>query len=80
MITNDEHIVTTGTENQIKGAAYERQIVKLIRQTRPAYLWKYTPEGILIQNGMISSHNSNRLNRKNNKNDRGREHNSSREA
>ena len=69
MMANDEHIVTTGTENQIKGAAYERQIVNLIRQSRPAYLWKYTPEGILIQNGMISSHNANRLNRKNNKND-----------
>jgi len=61
---DDEHIPTNGTEKQIKGAAYELQILDLLRQTRPAYLWPHTPETILVENGIIGSHNSARLKRK----------------
>jgi superfamily II DNA or RNA helicase len=61
---DEEHIPANGTENQIKGAAYELQILDLIRQTQPAYLWPHTPETILVENGIIGSHNSARLKRK----------------
>ena len=61
---DEEHIPINGTENQIKGAAYELQILNLIRQTQPAYLWPHTPETILIENGIIGSHNAARLKRK----------------
>lgn len=61
---DEEHIPTNGTENQIKGAAYELQILDLIRQTQPAYLWPHTPEPILVENGIIGSHNAARLKRK----------------
>jgi superfamily II DNA or RNA helicase len=50
--------------NQIKGLAYENQILDLLRRDKEAYLWKYTPENILIENGLIGSHNSARLKRK----------------
>ncbi len=61
---DEEHIPANGTENQIKGAAYELQILDLIRQTQPAYLWPHTPETILVENGIIGSHNAARLKRK----------------
>jgi superfamily II DNA or RNA helicase len=61
---DEEHIPVNGTENQIKGAAYELQILDLIRQTQPAYLWPHTPETILVENGIIGSHNAARLKRK----------------
>ena len=61
---DEEHIPVNGTENQIKGAAYELQILDLLRQTRPAYLWSHTPETVLVENGIIGSHNTARLKRK----------------
>jgi superfamily II DNA or RNA helicase len=61
---DEEHIPVNGTENQIKGAAYELQILDLIRQTQPAYLWPHTPETVLVENGIIGSHNTARLKRK----------------
>ena len=61
---NEEYISNKGTENQIRGTAYELQILDLIRQNKPAYLWKFTPENILIENGIIGSHNAARLKRK----------------
>ncbi len=54
-------------QNHLKGIAYETQILELIRKEKPAYLWKFAPETILIENGIIGSHNSARLNRKTNK-------------
>ncbi len=54
----------TNNFNQIKGLAYENQILDLLRRDKEAYLWKYTPENILIDNGLIGSHNSARLKRK----------------
>jgi superfamily II DNA or RNA helicase len=63
-IIDEEHIPTNQTENQIKGTAYERQILDLIRREKPAYLWHQTPETILIENGIIGSHNVARLKRK----------------
>jgi hypothetical protein len=58
-------------QNHLKGIAYEQQILDLIRKDRPAYLWKFAPENILIENGIIGSHNSARINRKTNKADTG---------
>jgi superfamily II DNA or RNA helicase len=55
---------TNNNNNQIKGLAYENQILDLLRRNKEAYLWKYTPENILIENGLIGSHNSARLKRK----------------
>ena len=57
------------TENQIKGYNYEIQIRDYIRKllNKEAYLWSDTPETILIKNGIIGSHNINRLKRKENK-------------
>jgi len=54
----------TNNNNQIKGLAYENQILDLLRRNKEAYLWKYTPENILIENGLIGSHNLARLKRK----------------
>lgn len=56
------------TENQIKGYNYEIQIRNYIRTVlnKEAYLWSDTPETILIKNGIIGSHNANRLRRKEN--------------
>jgi superfamily II DNA or RNA helicase len=56
--------MSTTNNNQIKGLAYENQILDLLRRDKEAYLWKYTPENILIENGLIGSHNSARLKRK----------------
>ena len=55
--------------NKKKGDLYEIQIRDYIinELNNPAYLWKDTPETILIENGIIGSHNSNRLIRKENK-------------
>ena len=63
-IIDEEHIPTNRSENQIKGTAYERQILDLIRREKQAYLWHQTPETILIENGIIGSHNAARLKRK----------------
>ena len=63
-IIDEEHIPTNRSENQIKGTAYERQILDQIRREKLAYLWHQTPETILIENGIIGSHNSARLKRK----------------
>ena len=56
--------MTELNQNQLKGAAYENQILELLRRDKPAYLWKYAPETILIENGIIGSHNTARLKRK----------------
>jgi hypothetical protein len=56
--------MTELNQNQLKGTAYENQILELLRRDKPAYLWKYAPETILIENGIIGSHNSARLKRK----------------
>lgn len=55
--------------NKIKGDNYEIQIRNYIINTlgKPAYLWHHTPETILINNGIIGSHNDHRLKRKDNK-------------
>ena len=54
--------------NKIKGDKYEIQIRDYIINNldKPAYLWKDIPETILIDNGIICSHNENRLRRKEN--------------
>ena len=54
--------------NKIKGDKYEIQIRDYIINdlNKQAYLWKDTPETILIDNGIIGSHNENRLRRKEN--------------
>jgi hypothetical protein len=56
--------MTELNQNQLKGAAYENQILELLRCDKPAYLWKHAPETILIENGIIGSHNTARLKRK----------------
>ena len=56
--------ISSETENQIKGSAYEKQILELIRIDKPAYVWHKAPETILIENGIIGSHNLARLRRK----------------
>jgi len=55
--------------NQDKGYLYEIQIRDyIINELKfPAYLWKDTPETILLQNNIIGSHNHNRLKRIENK-------------
>ena len=55
--------------NQDKGYLYEIQIRDyIINELKfPAYLWKDTPETILLQNNIIGSHNHNRLRRIENK-------------
>lgn len=52
--------------NKEKGDNYEIQIRDYIinELKKPAYLWKNTPETILIKNGLIGSHNANRIIRK----------------
>jgi superfamily II DNA or RNA helicase len=51
--------------NQIKGNEYEKQIRDYIIHElhKPAYLWHETPETILVEAGIIGSHNENRLRR-----------------
>jgi hypothetical protein len=51
-----------------KGYLYELQIRDYIINSlnKKAYLWKHTPETILINNGIIGSHNENRIKRKEN--------------
>jgi superfamily II DNA or RNA helicase len=51
--------------NKLKGDAYELQIKNYIinELNNQAYLWTETPENILIQFGIIGSHNQHRLNR-----------------
>ena len=55
--------------NHIKGKEYEIQtrnhIINVLN--KKAYLWEDTPETILINAGIIGSHNINRLIRKDNK-------------
>ena len=55
--------------NKEKGDNYELQIKNYIINIlkKPAYLWHETPETILIECGIIGSHNENRLKRKENK-------------
>ena len=57
-----------GQQNNIKGYEYELQILDYIKNTlgKEAYLWSHTPEDILIKYGIISSHDTHRLIRKNN--------------
>lgn len=45
--------------NLIKGSLYEKQIKEYIINNfnKPAYLWSETPETILIENGIIGTHN-----------------------
>jgi superfamily II DNA or RNA helicase len=52
--------------NKNKGDLYEIQIKNYIinELNKPAYLWHQTPETILIENGIVGSHNQHRLNRK----------------
>uniref|UniRef100_A0A6C0EFK8 Helicase ATP-binding domain-containing protein n=1 Tax=viral metagenome TaxID=1070528 RepID=A0A6C0EFK8_9ZZZZ len=54
--------------NKLKGDAYELQIKNYIinELNNKAYLWTETPENILIDFGIIGSHNQQRLNRINN--------------
>ena len=51
-----------------KGYLYELQIRDHIINSlnKKAFLWKHTPETILINNGIIGSHNENRIKRKEN--------------
>ncbi len=55
--------------NKIRGDAYEIETIDYIINilNKPAYKWDECPESILIKNGIIGSHNQNRLNRKNDK-------------
>lgn len=55
-------------ENTEKGRLYENQIVNYIINElgKEAFLWKNTPEYILIENGIIGSHNANAIMGKNN--------------
>src|SRR5665647_56309 len=55
--------------NKINGDNYELQIRDYIINTlnKPTYLWHHTPETILIDSGIIGSHNDQRLKRKDNK-------------
>ena len=55
--------------NKEKGDNYELQIKNHIINVlkKPAYLWHETPEPILIECGIIGSHNENRLKRKEHK-------------
>jgi superfamily II DNA or RNA helicase len=55
--------------NKIKGDNYEIQIKDYIinELNKPAYLWHQTPETILINCGIIGSHNEHRLRRIQNK-------------
>jgi hypothetical protein len=55
--------------NKIKGDIYEMYIRDYIinELNKPAYLWSDTPENILIDYGVIGSHNINRIIRKDNK-------------
>ena len=55
--------------NYLKGLNYEIQIRDYLinKLNKQAYLWKDTPENILINNGIIGSHNQNRLLRYENK-------------
>jgi predicted helicase len=55
--------------NKIKGDKYELQIKNHIinNLNKEAYLWYQTPETILINSGIIGSHNENRLKRKSDK-------------
>ena len=55
--------------NKEKGDNYELQIKNHIINVlkKPAYLWHETPETILIECGIIGSHNENRLKRKEHK-------------
>ena len=54
-------------DNVIKGYKYELQVKFHIinKLNKLAYLWSEVPENILINNGIIGSHNEHRLNRKN---------------
>jgi len=54
--------------SQIKGYEYEINVKNYIinKLNKLAYLWKETPEKILINCGIIGSHNDQRLNRKDN--------------
>jgi hypothetical protein len=56
-------------ENNIKGYLYELQIRDYIinELNKQAYLWSDTPETILIDCGIIGSHNENRIRRKEHK-------------
>ena len=51
--------------NKLKGDNYKKQIRDYIINTLSiqAYLWKDIPETILIDNGIIGSHNENHLQR-----------------
>ena len=53
-------------DNQEKGILYERQVNQfIINNTKyNSYLWNECPENILIENKLISSHNHNRIIRK----------------
>ena len=55
--------------NKIKGDEYEIQIRNYIinELNKKAYLWSDTPETILIESGIIASHNQHRLTRISNK-------------
>jgi len=55
--------------NKQKGDEYEIYIRDHIinNLNKKAYLWSHTPENILIENGIIGSHNEHRLRRKENK-------------
>jgi len=57
-------------ENNIKGYLYEEQIKNFIINdlNKQAYLWSFTPENILIDNGIYGSHNDARIKRKELKN------------
>ncbi len=56
-------------DNNIKGLLYEKQIRDYIRNTlnKKAYLWVDTPETLLINCGIIGSHNEARIKRKENR-------------
>lgn len=55
--------------NNVKGYLYELQIKNHILNNlkKEAFLWNDVPENLLIDNGIIASHNENRIRRKNNK-------------
>jgi hypothetical protein len=58
--------------NKEKGYLYEIQIRDYIINSlnKPAYLWSHTPETILLENNIISTHNDARLKRKELKEDK----------
>ena len=67
--TTPNNIENSANNNITKGYLYEKQIKDYIinHLDKLAYLWAETPETILIESGIIGTHNELRLRRKENK-------------